>query len=147
MTKKLKGELMERRHEVLVEDVMNTRVVTVPDSISINEATRVMRRNGVGCVVVKRNSDVLGIVTERDVIRTIGSGESESSAVSILASKPVVVIGPKDSVTDAARILADKGIKRLPVVDGKELVGILTSTDLVEFYEKLSKHMIKTIGP
>ena len=147
MTEKSKGELMERRHEVLVEDVMNTRVVTVFESTSINEAARVMRRNGVGCVVVKKDSDVLGIVTERDVIRTIGSGESESSAVSILASKPVVVIDPKDSVTDAARILAEKGIKRLPVVDGKELVGILTSTDLVEFYEKLSKHMIKTIGP
>jgi len=147
MTEKSKGELMETRHEVLVQDVMNTRVVTVSESTSINEAARVMRRNGVGCVVVKKDSDVLGIVTERDVIRTIGSGESESSTVSILASKPVVVIDPKDSVTDAARILAEKGIKRLPVVDGKELVGILTSTDLVEFYEKLSKHMIKTIGP
>ena len=141
-----KHELKERR-EVLVEDVMNKHVLAVPESASINEAARVMKRNGVGCVVVKRNSELVGIVTERDVVRILASGRSETSTVGEVASKPIMVVGPKDSVNEAAKILSNKGIRRLPVVDDSRLVGILTSTDLVKFYDKLSKYLMKGVGP
>jgi len=142
-----KHELKTRRREVLVEDIMNRRVVTISDSASINEAARIMKRSGVGCVVVKRDSDLLGIVTERDVISVLASGRSEACTLADVISKPLIVVGAKDPVNQAARILADKGIRRLPVVDGTRLVGILTSTDLVKFYDKLSKYMMKSVGP
>ena len=141
-----KPELKKQR-EVLVEEVMNRHVLTIPDSASINEAARTMKRNGVGCVVVKRDSTLIGIVTERDVVRILASGRSETSTVNEVASKPIVVVGPKDSVNEAAKILSNKGIRRLPVVEDSQLVGILTSTDLVKFYDKLSKYLMKGVGP
>jgi CBS domain-containing protein len=135
------------RREILVEDVMNKHVLTIPHSASIREAARAMKRNGVGCVLVKRNSELLGIVTERDIVKILASGRSETSTVGDSASKPLVVVGPKDPVNDAAKILSDRGIRRLPVLDGTRLVGILTSTDLVKFYDKLSKYLMKGVGP
>ncbi len=141
-----KPELKKQR-EVLVEEVMNRHVLTIPDSASISEAARTMKRNGVGCVVVKRDSTLIGIVTERDVVRILASGRSETSTVNEVASKPIVVVGPKDSVNEAAKILSNKGIRRLPVVEDSQLVGILTSTDLVKFYDKLSKYLMKGVGP
>lgn len=146
MSSYAKHERKERR-EILVENIMNRHVLTVPYSASISEAARAMKRNGVGCVVVQRNSELLGIVTERDVVKILASGRPETSTVGNVASKPLVVIGPKDPVNDAAKILSDRGIRRLPVVDGTRLVGMLTSTDLVKFYDKLSKYMIKGVGP
>jgi len=101
----------------------------------------------VGCVVVKRDSELIGIVTERDAVRILASGRSETSTVNEVASKPIVVVGPKDSVNQAAKILSNKGIRRLPVVEDSQLVGILTSTDLVKFYDKLSKYLMKGEGP
>jgi CBS domain-containing protein len=86
-------------------------------------------------------------VTERDVVRILASGRSETSTVNEIASKPIVVVGPKDSVNEVAKILSNKGIRRLPVVEDSQLVGILTSTDLVRFHDKLSKYLMKGVGP
>ncbi len=141
------GQSKEARREVLVEDIMKTRVVTMSESATISEAARMMRRSGIGCVIVKDASNVLGIITERDIVRSLTDGHSDTDTIAEIASKPLTVIGPRDSVSEAARILADKRIKRLPVVDNQRLVGILTSTDLVRFYDKISKYTPKTIGP
>ena len=141
------GQSKEARREVLVEDIMKTRVVTMSESATISEAARMMRRSGIGCVIVKDASNVLGIITERDIVRSLTDGHSDADTIAEIASKPLTVIGPRDSVSEAAGILADKGIKRLPVVDSQRLVGILTSTDLVRFYDKISKYTPKTIGP
>jgi CBS domain-containing protein len=141
------GQSKEARREVLVEDIMKTRVVTMSESATISEVARMMRRSGIGCVIVKDASNVLGIITERDIVRSLTDGHSDTDTIAEIASKPLTVIGPRDSVSEAARILADKRIKRLPVVDNQHLVGILTSTDLVRFYDKISKYTPKTIGP
>ncbi|MFH0848600.1 MAG: CBS domain-containing protein [archaeon] len=133
--------------DVLVEEIMSKPVVTVPGSASIREAARVMKTNSVGCVMVKLKSDLLGIVTERDLVRILANGRSDTSTVADVASKPLAVVGPKDSAKEAARILADRGIRRLPVVDGARVVGILTSTDLVRFYDRLSRYMMRGAGP
>lgn len=135
------------RRELLVEDIMNRNVVTVTDSASISEAAAVMKKHSVGCVVIKRNADLLGIVTERDLIRVIASGRSETSTVTEVASKPLILIGSKEPAKEAARILVEKGIRRLPVVDGTRLIGILTSTDLFKLYYKSSKYLMKSTGP
>jgi CBS domain-containing protein len=147
MSKNSKPKLKEGWREVLVEDIMNRHVVTIPDSTSIDEAIRVMKKNSVGCVVIKKGPKLLGIITERDIIRILAEGRMDARTVGGIASKPLIVIGPKDPVKKATRILADKGIRRLPVVEDTRLVGIVTSTDLVKFYDKLSKYIIKGVGP
>ena len=147
MPEELKPHLRFERRELLVEDVMTRNVITVTDSASISEAAVVMKKNNIGCVVVKRKAELLGIVTERDLIRILASDRSETSSVTEVASKPLIIIGPKEPVKEAARILVERGVKRLPVVDGTRLVGILTSTDLFKLYYKLSKHLMKSTGP
>ncbi len=141
------GQSKEAKREVLVEDIMKRRVVTISESATISEAARMMRRSGIGCVIVKGTSNMLGMITERDIVRSLTDGHSDTDAVAEIASKPLTVIGPRDTVSEAARILADKGIKRLPVIESQRLLGILTSTDLVRFYDKISKYTLKAHGP
>ena len=147
MTEHSRAESRNERREVLVEDIMSRNVVTVPYSSTIGEAARVMKKNGIGCVVVKKDSELLGIVTERDIVRVLAEGRPETSTVIDTLSKPLITIGPNDPVSGAARILSEKGIRRLPVVEGQSLVGILTSTDVVNFYAKMSRQMMKNVGP
>jgi CBS domain-containing protein len=139
--------LKEERREALVKDIMNTHVVTISQSATISEAARMMKCSGVGCILVKDASDILGIVTERDIVKFLATGHSDMSTVGDIASKSVITVGPTETVNEATRILAEKGIKRLPVLDGKCLVGLLTSTDLVRYYNKLSKYALKDEGP
>ncbi|MBS7627134.1 CBS domain-containing protein [Candidatus Bathyarchaeota archaeon] len=130
----------------LVEEIMNRNVLTIQDSASIGEAARLMRSRGVGCLIVKRGRDLHGIVTERDLVKALADDRLDTT-VGEVASKPLVTIGPKNPISEAAKILASKGIRRLPVVEGEELTGILTSTDLLRYYAKLSKYTVKNIGP
>ena len=137
----------QRRRESLVEDIMNRNVVTVSESASITEAAAIMKKNDMGCLVVVRGTEPLGIITERDLTRILANGRLDTSSVADLISKPLIVVGPKEPIAKAAKILVDKKIRRLPVAEGSHLVGILTSTDLVRYYDKLSKYMMKPVGP
>ncbi|MEM2106345.1 MAG: CBS domain-containing protein [Candidatus Bathyarchaeia archaeon] len=130
----------------LVEEIMNRNVVTIQESATIGEAARTMRSRGVGCLIVKRGRELQGIVTERDLVKALADDRLDTS-IGKVSSKPLITVGPKSPVSEAAKILASKGIRRLPVVDGDRLVGILTSTDLVRYYAKLSKYAVKNTGP
>jgi len=147
MSQDSKGRSEIQRRQLLVGDVMSRNVLMISDSASINEAMRMMRKSGAGCLAVERASKIVGIITERDCIKALASGQTENARVADMMSKPLVTIGPNDTVSKAANILAEKGIKRLPVMDGQHLVGMLTSTDLVEYYDKLSRYSIRTVGP
>jgi CBS domain-containing protein len=130
----------------LVEEIMNRDVITIQESASIGEAAKTMRSRGVGCLIVKRGRELQGIVTERDLVNALADGRLDTP-IGEISSKPLITVGPRSPVNEAAKILASKGIRRLPVVDGERLVGILTSTDLVRYYAKLSKYAVKNIGP
>ena len=116
-----------------VQDVMKKELVTVDSSNSIKDAANMMDQKNVGCVIVTKDNSPIGIVTERDFVRRIASKQKDlSSSISNVMSSPLIVAKPDDTVWDAAETMKVNNIHKIPVQDGNEIVGILTTTDLVE---------------
>jgi len=116
-----------------VKDIMKKNVITIDESMSIQEAAQMMTNANIGCVIVTKKDNPVGIITERDfVTRIAAEGRPLFTEVSELMSIPLTTVSPDDTVWNAAEIMRRKGIHKLPVQEGNEIVGIITTTDIVE---------------
>lgn len=116
-----------------VKDVMQKKILTVDESVSIQEAAQEMANANVGCVIVTKKGNPSGILTERDFVTRIASeGLPLFTEVSEVMSSPLILAGPDDVIWEAAEIMKSKGIHKLPVQDNGKLVGIITTSDLVK---------------
>ncbi|MGB2864292.1 MAG: CBS domain-containing protein, partial [Sedimentisphaerales bacterium] len=112
---------------------MSKDVITIgPEEIVVSVA-KTMSENNVSCILVVDNGNVVGIVTVRDFLTRIVNKDWgwDQIAVAEMMSCPVECISPDLSVLDAITIMEAKHIKRLPIVTGKHLVGIVTHSDLI----------------
>jgi acetoin utilization protein AcuB len=105
---------------------MSRPVQTVTPETTAGEATTLLRRHGIRHLPVMEGDRVVGVVTDRD-LRGVATG----SPVSAIMSRPVVVVNPRTAMDKAARLLFDRRIGSLPVIEDGKLVGILTQTDAV----------------
>ncbi len=117
-----------------VVDVMRKDVITICSDEMVVSAAKIMSENHVSCVVVADNGSVAGILTETDFLKKVAVREKDFDRIKVreIMSCPVETISPDLSVFDAIRIMEDKHIKRLPILEKKQLVGIVTQTDLVQ---------------
>ncbi len=107
-------------------------------SNSALDAAKLMTRNKIGSLVLTKESKPIGIVTETDFLRRVCANDSKSSQVPLhdIMSSPVVMIEPTAPIDVAANIMALNNVRRLVVVDDNEqVVGIITSKDLVRYIE------------
>ncbi len=121
--------------DVRVEDVMSSPVFTIRDTDSVLAATKLMKKHEIGCVVVvDKVGKPLGLMTERDVVRRVAALDLVPSKVQAGKSmtKPPSAIEPSTNVTDAARRMREMKVRRLVVVEGGKLKGIITSNDIVD---------------
>jgi CBS domain-containing protein len=116
----------------LVRDVMAQNPVTLPSDAAAVEAARRMRDNDIGDVVVADADNVLGIVTDRDlVVRVLAEGrDPERTTLADVHSAELVSIAPEASIDEAARLMRANAVRRLLVMDGDELVGVVSIGDL-----------------
>jgi CBS domain-containing protein len=118
-----------------VKEVMVTDVVAVTPETPITVAAKKMAKNKVGSVVVVKNKKVLGIITERDMLaRVIAEGINfRKLPVSRIMSSPVITIMEGTDLMEAAELMGDQNIRRLPVVDDEgKIVGLLTAMDIIK---------------
>jgi CBS domain-containing protein len=115
-----------------VLEVMTPRPMSLPHTATIVEAARLMRDAGVGDVVVTDNGIVRGIVTDRDiVVRSIADAEDPSVAtLATICSASLIAVAPTDTADHAAQIMRDQALRRLPVIEQRKLVGIVSLGDL-----------------
>jgi CBS domain-containing protein len=115
-----------------LRDVMTTNPVMIPASATIVEAARMMRDSDVGDVLVEREGDLCGIVTDRDIVlRAVADGKAPTDVqVGDVCSGPVESLSPTDSLETAAQMMSDKAIRRLPVCEGGQAVGIVSLGDV-----------------
>ena len=115
-----------------VEEIMLPPITISPD-ISIIEAIKKMSEKGFGSLIIVDNlKKLIGIITERDLINFVAKSENLNSPVSKIMTKKVICISPKDSISDAAEIMSENKIKRLPVVEKGKVIGVITVATLLE---------------
>lgn len=125
---------------------MKKIVITIDESMSIQEAAQKMVIANVGCIIVTRKDNPVGIITERDFVTKVASeGRPLFTEISELMSLPLVVIDPDETVWEAAEIMKAKGIHKLPVQEGNKIVGIVTTTDLVKLCSLGSDSQMRNI--
>jgi PAS domain S-box-containing protein len=116
-----------------VGDVMKKEVATISPEEIVISAARIMSDSKISCLVVMDQDNVAGIVTETDVLRRVCKNGKDfyQTRLSQIMSSPVESAASDISVLEASKILGDRHIKRLPIIDEGKLVGIVTQTDLV----------------
>lgn len=129
-----------------VKDIMVEEVITAKPDTKVKDAVKLMNKNEIGCLVVTRDGKPVGIITERDVLKKIvcESKNPEQVRVSEIMSKPLVVGKINMDLGEVAKLILKRNVKKLPVVDGEKLVGLITLTDIVRA-DHLEPELIRII--
>ncbi len=115
-----------------IRDVMTTDLVSCPSTATVAEAARLMRDRNIGDVLVTGASGQLtGIITDRDlVVRCLAEGLDADATVGGACSEILTAIRVDSTIDEAARLMRERSLRRLPVVDGDMAVGIVSLGDL-----------------
>jgi CBS domain-containing protein len=127
---------------MFIKEVMKKDIKTATSDTTVLEAARIMTDNNIGSLVVV--DDILeGIITERDVLNKIVAKDKDPKKVNIgeIMTRNVITIGPDKDMEVACDLMAKHRIKRLPVVFGDEVVGIITSTDVVSMLSSVIREV------
>lgn len=129
-----------------VKEFMVKNVVTVNSFESIKETAKKLYVKRVGSAIVMENNKPVGIITVRDIVNSIGSFENPlESKVKEIMSQPLIHIHPDESIIDVAEIMTNKNIHKLPVIINDEVLGIISSSDLVVLFSMLKKDDLEKI--
>jgi CBS domain-containing protein len=122
------------RTRMLVKDVMSSPVVTTEEEAPSNHVANLMAKNNLGCVIVTNKAgNPLGIITERDLVIRVLAKNLKPDAIKAkeIMTSPLVTIEPEATISEAARKMSRLDIRRLGVVYKSELVGIISSKDIL----------------
>lgn len=128
-----------------VRDLMTPNPITVPPAASLADARELMAKERIRHLLVTEGGTLLGIVTDRDIRLNLPSPATSLSvweltyllgrlSVGEVMTRAVVTVGPQHDAREAARIILDHKIGALPVLDGRQLVGIMTESDIVRAF-------------
>lgn len=128
-------EILVEQSKTSVKQIMSIKVVSLEVTKTVYDASVLMAKEGVGCVVVTANGKPYGIVTERDIVRGISKMDISLKNITLeeFASRPIITAGPEQTIEEVADMMIREQIRRLPIVQKEKLVGIVTVTDLAKF--------------
>ena len=115
-----------------VRDIMTKNVAYINPNSTVVEAAQLMQKHNVGVIPVMDQNGILGMVTDRDiVVRNIAHGNNpQNTPVKDVMSSQVTTVSPDMDVNDVSAIMADKQIRRVPVMEGSRIVGIVALGDI-----------------
>jgi CBS domain-containing protein len=130
---------METR--LAVRDVMTRTVVTATPAMSAAEAGKKMVENRVGNILIVEEGRPVGIVTESDMVAKVISKNVKPGSIKLeqLMSQPLITTKSSDDINDAVLMMAQKKIRRLPVIDDGALVGIITDADVIQASSEINQ--------
>ena len=136
----------ENKGTLKTVNVMVKKVITVDENASVKEAADIMNKFEIGSVITTRKGKPIGIITERDLLKRIVSEgrNAKKTTVKEIMSSPLVVISTNTDLEEAARLMFEMKIKKLPVTEQDRLVGLVSLTDIaraqpmIKFLQKLA---------
>ena len=119
---------------IIVRDIMAKNIKTVKPDDSVHAAVQKMNKFDIGSVIVISSGRPVGIITETNIMRRVVESRMDPATVwaKDIMTSPLVTIDQTAAVEEAAKIMVDKNISRLPVTNGNKLVGLISSTDIVK---------------
>lgn len=129
----------ENEPTLRVGDVMVKEVVTIDEGLTVKEAADIMNKFEIGCVIAVRKGKAMGILTERDLLKRVVAEGKDAAKIKIkdVMTTPLVVTEPDMDLGEAVRLMFKMKIKKLPVVHGKKLVGLVSLTDIARFQPQM----------
>ena len=118
-----------------VREIMERNVIAAEFTSSFEDVLELLLENKVGGMpIVDRDGRVVGILTERDVLHYLSSHKNFDGLVDNYMTKGVITAEPDTTIREAMKIMVDKGIRRLPIIKDGILMGLLTSTTLLQYF-------------
>ena len=115
-----------------IKDLMVKDVISLETYASAYEAVKLMNENKIGCLVVLRDGEAVGILTERDLLERVlekCKNPKDTHVFEVMTSH-IVTGSPEMEIPEAARVMFENRVKKLPLIEGNKLVGIVTLTDI-----------------
>ena len=117
---------------IMVKDIMTKALISVNTKTTVFQVAKMMEQGGIGAVFVKKDDNLVGIITDRDYATKIVSHNLPSdTSVEKIMSSPLITINFDESISAAAQRMTSKKIRKLGVTDNGKIIGLITSTDLV----------------
>ena len=122
-----------------VSSIMSTKVVTVKAGDKVSVALRSMVRHKIGSIIVVEKGRAIGIITERDISRSVAKAQNLGRMiVKSIMSKPLVTVPPSMEVWEAVELMLRKDIRRLPVIADDQIAGMVTEKDVMQWLVKVA---------
>jgi len=118
---------------LFVEEVMTKNVITIEPSKPVKRAAELMDKHDIGCLIVVEEGKPIGIITERDMLKRVllQFRDPRITRVSDIMSTPLMVSTPETDLREAVRLMNERRIKKLVIVEDNVLIGLLSITDVV----------------
>ena len=118
--------------EIIVKEAMKTNLAIVTPMTSVLEAAKLMKKRKIGNVIVVEKKQPVGILTESDILKKVVAEGKNAKDILVkeVMSTPVIVIDPYISLEKAMRTMGKCNVRRLPVIENNELIGIITQKDI-----------------
>ena len=126
--------------QLQIREIMTHDLTTLPSDSTIFEACQSMRDADIGCIVISDDDGIYGVVTDRDiVVRCVAEGKDpQKTRLRDICSRELCALSPGDSLEKATKLMRDKALRRLVVVEGKKPVGIVSLGDLAQTMDRKS---------
>jgi signal-transduction protein with cAMP-binding, CBS, and nucleotidyltransferase domain len=117
---------------ILIQDIMARTLISVNTSTTALQIAKMMEQGGIGAIIVKENESPIGIVTDRDFATKIAANNlSLDTPAEKIMSSPLITINHNEPISAAAERMTSKKIRKLAVTENGKIIGLITSTDLV----------------
>ncbi len=131
--------------EIDVEEIMEKNVVAVKNTETWPDALELMVENDVGgCPVIDEQKRIVGILTERDVLKFLAAHTELKGRVNFYMSKNVLTASSNDSIRDVMRTMISKGFRRVPIMDEDAFMGIITTREILRYFAEESFDLLTT---
>jgi len=129
--------LPKTSEKIIVDDIMTKKVESVDREITVEKVAKMMGKMRIGSVLVNDSGKPFGIFTERDLLtKVLARGLSMESGIGELSSTPLITLPSESNIHKVALTMVAKHVRRIPITQNGDIIGIVTARDLVEAYSK-----------